>query len=178
MLLFLVLGLRQKVQNRIKRRRETLPLLMLRPFENLLAMRRAARLQGRITEQRDGGIWNEVWELHPSSLLSFFILTAKPLKCFPYHQILLCWAASLFDPSCPWRAVCWWRIRWRTRFIQEARAARGTFIHQGKVQSNRGRERKLDEWLITSRREMIHHILELSSLKTCQWAFISVSYSR
>lgn len=80
-----------KVQNRIKQSRGTLPLLMLRPFENLLAMRRATMLQGRITEQRDGGIWNEVWE--PSS--TSFISTSKPLKCFPYHQIVLVQTASL-----------------------------------------------------------------------------------
>lgn len=60
-----------KVQNGIKRRRGTLPPLMLRPFENLLAMRAATTLQGRITEQRDGGIWKEVWE--PSSNTSFHL---------------------------------------------------------------------------------------------------------
>ncbi len=55
---------------------------MLRPFENLLAMRRATVLQGRITQQRDEGIWNEVWELS----LHLVYLTV---------QILLVEAASL-----------------------------------------------------------------------------------
>lgn len=102
-----------KVQNRIKQRRGTLPLLMLRPFENLLAMRRATMLQGRITEQRDVGIWNEVWEPPPPPSISF-ISTSTPLKCFPCHQILLSGGATpphphppaRFHLSCLWCVVC------------------------------------------------------------------------
>lgn len=46
-----------------------LALLMLRPCENVLAMRGSGMLQARIREQRDGEIWSAVWE--PSSSCSY-----------------------------------------------------------------------------------------------------------
>lgn len=90
-----------KVQNRIKLRCGTLPLLMLQPFENLLAMSGATMLQGRITEQRDGGIRNEVWGAPTPPLLHFYL---HILKCFPYHQIQ---SLTRLHLSRRWR--CCWR---------------------------------------------------------------------
>lgn len=58
-----------KRQNRIKQSGGMLALLMLRPFENMLAMRGSGMLQARIREQRDGEIRSAVWE--PSSSSSY-----------------------------------------------------------------------------------------------------------
>ncbi len=82
-----------KVQKRIKRRRATLLLLMLRPFENLLAMRRVTMLQGRITQQRDGVIWNEVWEPPSASFIStsiFCSLRQNPSLVFASLMSVVC----------------------------------------------------------------------------------------
>lgn len=103
-----------KVQNRIKQRRGMLPLLMLRPFENLLAMRRATMLQGRITEQRDVGIWNEVWE-PPHPLPS--LLSRHPHLLNTSHAIKFCSAEEHPPPPrarfhlCLWCVVCR-RLSW------------------------------------------------------------------
>lgn len=59
-----------------------------------------------------------------------------------------------------------------------ARAGRGTVIHQEQVQCSRGSKGEVDKWLITSRNEMIHHFLKLSSLKDYLWRYIIVFYSR
>lgn len=56
-----------KGQNRIKQSGGMLALLMLRPFENMLAMRGSGMLQARIREQRDGEIRSAVWEPSSSS---------------------------------------------------------------------------------------------------------------
>lgn len=177
-----------KVQNRIKRRRETLPLLMLRPFENLLAIRGATMLQGRITEQRDGaGIWNEVLEL-PSllHLLHLFYLdiqkkknTFNSFQCRrnsagPRYGLSL---VSISLDRCGFVVVVV-LLMWFT-WALKGWAERGKFIHhEEEVQHSPGSKCKVDKWLITSRSEMIHHFLELSSLKGCLWRYISVSSSR
>lgn len=54
-----------KGPNRIKLSGGMLALLMLRPFENGLAMRGTGMLQARIMEQRDAEIGSAAWE--PSS---------------------------------------------------------------------------------------------------------------
>ena len=158
-----------KVQNRIKRRREMLPLLMLWPFENQLAMRRATMLQGRIIEQRDGGIWNEVWE--PPSIS--FILTSKPLKCFP----MLAGFSIFYDRRV--FGAGWARAEGNSghgSFEQWEQREGHSFIKRKKcIKAVRGSKSKVDKWLITSRNEMIHHFLKLSSLKDCLWKYISVS---
>ena len=168
-----------KVQNGIKRRRGTLPPLILRPFENVLAMRGASTPQGRITEQRDGGICKEVWE--PSSTTSFHLNLLNASR-----TIRFCSPRSFFHPSRPPRrcCCCCFVSRWvsaegqqQTWLAWAARAGRGTSIHQEEVKCNRGGECKVDKWLITPRNEMIHHFLKLSSLKDHLSRYISVSRS-
>lgn len=123
-----------KVQNRIKWRCEMLPLLMLRPFENLLAIRGAMMLQGRITEQRDGGgIWNEVLELpslspppsllswHPKKTLQFIPMPSK--FCWNTH-----WFPSLMTIVALLFLVCGWVV-----------AAADSLVHL----SGEGREREV-----------------------------------
>lgn len=114
-----------------------------------------------------------------------FILTSKPLKCFQCHQIVLYEAASHTRFSISHVRGVLFVAGWvsaegqqQTWFVRVARAERGTFIHQEEVQCNQGSKCKVDKWLITSRSEMIHHFLKLSSLKHCTWTYISVSYSR
>lgn len=72
-----------KAQNRIKQSGGMLALLMLRPFENVLAMRGSGMLQARIREQRDGEIWSTVWE--PSSSCSYLHTQRSPVLPGPSH---------------------------------------------------------------------------------------------
>lgn len=74
-----------KGQNRIKQSGGILALLMLRAFENVLAMRGGRMLQARIMEQRDVEIPSAVWE--PSSSCCFYLSTSEPLLCFQCHHI-------------------------------------------------------------------------------------------
>lgn len=101
-----------KGQNRIKQRRGMLPLLMLRPFENLLAVRAATVLEGRITEQRDVGIWNEVRE-PPHPLPS--LLSRHPHLLNASHAIKFCSVEGhrppRLLPSC-WRRVVCRQLSW------------------------------------------------------------------
>lgn len=115
------------VQNRIKQSGGTLPLLMLRPFENVLATRRATSLQAGITEQSDGAIGNEVWEL------SSTLLTFKHLRCFPYHHYVLVATASPHSP-CVMSTLCVTRqvsADWRATAADALILRAKTFIQVG-----------------------------------------------
>lgn len=103
-----------------------------------------------------------------------FILTSKPLnashsipRLFPSLMSVVCY---LWLDELELRAAAdVLRLR--------VRAERGAFIHQRGEQCNRGSKSKADKWLITSRKEMIHHFLILSSSQDCLWGYISVSYT-
>lgn len=121
-------------------------------------------LQGRITEQRDVGIWNEVWE--PSS--TSFILTSKPLKWFSYHQTALAQTAPLSCFSISHVRGMLIVARWVSADRGGNSRWRGeALIHQVEVKCNGDSKCKIDKWLITSSNEMIHHFLKLSSFKEC-----------
>lgn len=66
-----------KGQNGIRQSGGMLALLMLRPFENALAMRGTGMLQARIMEQRDAEIGSAVWE--PSSSRFYLHIGASTL---------------------------------------------------------------------------------------------------
>lgn len=121
-----------------------------------------------------------------SSPSTSFILTSKPVKCFPYHQILaLLEGASpprLF-PSLMSTACCVSQGELVLRATADVVRLSGehreerSFIKR-KCSAIEAVECKVDKWLITSRNGMIHHFLKLSSLKHRLWRSISVFYSR
>lgn len=164
---------------------------MLRPFENLLAMRRATMLQGRITEQRDVGIWNEVWEPPPPPTLP------NPLPSL-FHLFYLDIQTSMPpmpSDSAQWRSipplvsisrVCgvlfvagWVSAQGNSRhgsFERREQREERSFIKRKTYSAMEAVKCKVDKWLMTSRNEMIHHFLKLSSLKGCLWRSGSVLY--
>lgn len=73
-----------KGQNRIKQSGGMLALLMLRPFENVLAMRGTGMLQARIMEQREVEIRSAVWE--PSSSCFYLHIWTSTVLPVPPHS--------------------------------------------------------------------------------------------
>lgn len=143
-------------------------------------MRRATMLRGRITEQRDGGIWNEVWELPPPPLLSW-----HPNPVNASHTIKFCsveGASARLFPSLTSMACCVspgelvLRATADVVCLSGERQEEHSFIKK-KCSAIEAVECKVDKWLITSRNGMIHHFLKLSSLKNRLWRSISVFYS-
>lgn len=156
------------VQNRIKQSGGTLPLLMLRPFENVLATRRATSLQARITEQSDGEIQNEVWEL------SSTFLTFKHLQCFPYHPYVLVATSSPHSP-CVMSTLCVTRQVSADDEQQQQTHLSWEQRHSLKWECKWDTTCKLDERASKSSNERIHYFLKSSSRKdyaeihTCYW---------